>query len=441
MFDQLGQKLQGTFKKLTGKGKLSEKDIDDALKEIKMSLLEADVNFKVVKRFLSDVKERAMGDAVFKSLTPGQQVVKIVHESMSELIGGTASDIKYSGNPPTVIVMAGVQGSGKTTSAAKLALFLKNRNKKTIVAACDTQRAAAVEQLKVLCDSIGVETYYEEGRKPEEIAKAALSYAKKQGADVLIADTAGRQHVDKELMDEIGRICGDIKPNEVLFVVDCMMGQQAVDAAAAFDEKIDITGFVLSKADSDARGGAALSVCYIAKKPIKFAGTGEKLSEFELFHPDRVASRILGMGDVLSVIEKAQQLMDEDASMKLAGKLQKNEFTLDDYLEQMDQLANMGGIEEMLKMMPTNAKMPNINVDAKQLARTKAIIQSMTRKERVSPNIINASRRRRIATGSGTSVADVNRLLKGFEQSRKMIKQLSSQKRRPGSKMNFPFMS
>ena len=440
MFDQLSEKLQSAFRKLTGKGRLSEKDIDDALREIRMALLEADVNFKVVKSFLADVKERALESDVFKSLTPGQQVIKIVHEAMSDLIGSSAKDIKYSGQPPTVIVMAGVQGSGKTTSAAKLALFLKNKNRNVMVAACDTQRAAAVSQLQQLCSSIGTEMFTLENSEPAEIAKKALAHAKKSGSDVLIIDTAGRQHLDESLMAEISEICSAVSPSEVLFVVDCMMGQQAVDAAETFDRSINITGFVLSKADSDSRGGAALSVSYITQKPVKFAGSGEKLTDFEVFHPDRIASRILGMGDVATMIEKAQSMTDEKTAAKMAEKLQKNTFTLEDYLEQLDQMAGMGGIGELLKNLPARSKLGNVDVDPKQIARTKAIIQSMTPKERTTPSIINASRRRRIAAGSGTTVPDVNRLLKGFEQSKKMIKQLSSQKRNFGSKSNFPFM-
>lgn len=438
MFDQLGDKLQTTFKKLTGKGKLSEKDIEEALKEIRMALLEADVNYKVVKSFLAMVKENALGEEVMKSLTPGQQVVKIVHDELTKLLGSSAKEIKYSGSNPTVIMLAGVQGSGKTTSAGKLAAFLKKKNKSVMLAACDTQRAAAVDQLKILGQKIGVPVFHTDNATPQAIAKAALSEAKKQGADVLIVDTAGRQHVDAELMQQIGEVRDIVKPNEVLFVVDCMMGQQAVDAAQAFDETIQITGFILSKADSDARGGAALSVSFITGKPIKFAGTGEKIEDLEIFHPDRIASRILGMGDVMSLIEKAQEMTDLQSQQQMAEKLTKNSFTLEDYLEQMDSMAKMGGMEELMKSLPMGNKLSGLQIDPKQIARTKAIIQSMTKKERLNPAIINASRRRRIATGSGTTVADVNRLLKGFEQSKKMMKQMSSQKRRFGSP-KFPF--
>lgn len=440
MFDQLGEKLQNTFKKLTGKGKLSEKDIEEALKEIRMALLEADVNYKVVKSFLSLVKEKAMGAEVMKSLTPGQQVIKIVHDELTELLGTSAKDIRYSGQLPTVILLAGVQGSGKTTSAGKLAEFIQKKNKKVILAACDTQRAAAVDQLKILGEKIGIAVFHQENTSPAAIAKAALDYSKKEGADVLIVDTAGRQHLDENLMNEIGEIRDVTDPHEVLFVVDCMMGQQAVDAAKAFDEKIQITGFILSKTDSDARGGAALSVSFITGKPIKFTGTGEKISDFEVFHPDRVASRILGMGDMLTLIEKAEKIADSESQREFAKKINKNSFTLEDYLTQMDSIASMGGLDEIMASLPVSAsKLGGLKVDPKQLARTKAIIQSMTKKERMNPSIINASRRRRISAGSGTTVMDVNRLLKGFEQSKKMMKQMSSQKRRFGSP-KFPFM-
>ena len=439
MFDQLGEKLQSSFKKLTGKGKLSDKDIEAVLREIRLALLEADVNYKVVKSFLNLIKEKALGEEVMKSLTPGQQVVKIVHEELTALLGSNAKEIKFNGNGPTVIMLAGVQGSGKTTSAGKLADFLKRKNKTVVLAACDTQRAAAVDQLKILGEKIGVTVFNQQGATPQQIAKEALQYCKKEGIDILIVDTAGRQHVDEALMDEIEAIREAIDPDEVLFVVDSMMGQQAVDAAQAFDARINITGFILSKADSDARGGAALSVSYITGTPIKFTGTGEKITDFEIFHPDRIASRILGMGDMMSLIEKAQAHVDADEQEALVEKLKKNSFTLEDYLDQLDSIANMGGIEELMNSLPMGSKMGNMQVDPKQISRTKAIIQSMTVKERTKPSIINASRRKRIAAGSGTTVTDVNRLLKGFEQSKKMMKRMSSQKRRFGSP-KFPFM-
>lgn len=438
MFDSLGEKIQGAFKKLGAKGKLSEKDIDEALRDIRMALLEADVNFKVVKSFLADIKEEALSEEVTKSLTPSQQVIKIVDRNLCKLLGSKASELKLSSHFPTVILLAGVQGSGKTTSAAKLALHLKEKGKKVLLAACDMQRAAAVQQLKVLGEQIGVNVFTWDGTAVDA-AQNALDFAKKNGYEILIVDTAGRQHVDDDLMDEITAIDKIVQPSEVLFVVDCMMGQIAVDAAKAFDERLNITGFILSKADSDARGGAALSVSYITGKPIKFAGTGEKVSAFEVFYPDRMASRILGMGDMLSLIEKAEKIADAKEQEKLAKKLVKNKFDLEDYLQQIEQMQQMGGINELLQSIPGGAKLGALNVDEKQFARTKAIIQSMTVKERKNPAIINGSRRKRIAAGSGTQVSDVNRLLNGFSQAKKMMKQFSGNKRKH-SKMNFPFM-
>lgn len=437
MFDQLGGKIQQTFKKLSGKGRLSEKDVDEALKEIRMALLEADVNYKVVKSFLSGVREKAMGEEVLKSLTPAQQVIKIVNEEMRSLLGSTAKELSVSGKMPAVVLLAGVQGSGKTTSAAKLANYLKEKNKKVMLAACDIKRAAAIEQLSSLAEQVGVYVY-KAGKAPLAVAKEARDYAAKNGYEVLIVDTAGRQHVDEELMDEIGSIAAALKPDEVLFAVDCMMGQQAVDASSAFNEKLDITGFILTKADSDARGGAALSVSYITGKPIKFAGTGEKITDFEMFHPDRVASRILGMGDMLTLIEKAQKLSDNEKDANLAKKINKNSLTLEDYLEQIENMNKMGGMQEMLKSMPNAGKLSGVNVDERKILQTKAIIQSMTPKERREPKILNASRRKRIAAGSGTTVTDVNRLINGFEQTKKLMKQFSGNKRKFNK--NLPFM-
>lgn len=439
MFDQLSDKLQNTFKKLTGKGKLSAKDIDDSLREIRMALLEADVNYKVVKGFLAQVREKALDEEVMKSLTPGQQVIKVVNEELTGLLGGETKELKLTAKMPSVILLAGVQGSGKTTSAAKLAAYLKDKNKKVMLAACDLQRAAAVSQLKILGEKIGVPVYSAEGTDAVGAAREAVAAARKSGCEVLIVDTAGRQHVDSALMGEIAAIHDATDPDEVLFVIDCMMGQLAVDAASAFNERIAITGFILSKADSDARGGAALSVSYITGRPVKFTGTGEKPSDFEVFHPDRIASRILGRGDVLTLIEKAQAAVDSDKQAALAKKMARNAFTLQDYLEQMESMADMGGIQSMLESLPGAYRPGSLNIDEKQLAHTKAIIQSMTEKERNNPKILNAGRRRRIAAGSGTTVADVNRLVNGFEQSKKMIKQFSGNKRKFGGK-NFPFM-
>lgn len=438
MFDQLGEKLQSTFKKLTGKGKLGEKDIDDALREIKMALLEADVNYKVVKNFLASIREQALCEDVLKSLTPGQQVIKIVNAEMVKLLGKTASDIKFNASRPFAILMAGVQGSGKTTSTAKLAAYVKAKGKTVLLAACDTRRAAAVDQLKILAQEAGVEVYGEKDANPAVIAASAWAKAKKDGIDVLIVDTAGRQHVDEALMAEIAQIGKAVPFDEVYFVVDCMMGQQAVEAAAAFGQAVAISGFILSKADSDARAGAALSVSFVTGKPVKFAGTGEKIRDFELFHPDRIASRILGMGDILSLIEKAEQLTDAESQKKLAKKMMNSGFTLEDYLEQIDGIAKMGGLGQVIGSLPIpKAKLGNMDVGEKQLMRTKAIIQSMTKKERANPAILNASRRKRIAAGSGTTVSEVNKLLNGFEQSKKMMKQFKGNK---GKFSGFPFM-
>ena len=429
MFNQLGEKFQNTFKKLTGKGKLSEKDIDDALREIRLALLEADVNYKVVKNFLSAVKEKALSSEVASSLTPGQQIVKIVNSEMTTLLGSSAKDLKYNQSRTTVILLAGVQGSGKTTSAAKLANFIKKKNRSVVLAACDTQRAAAVDQLKILGKKIDVPIFASENKTPDIIAKEALEYCRSNMTDILIVDTAGRQHVDESLMQEIGEIQKQVSADEVLFVVDCMMGQQAVDAAKAFDEKLSITGFILSKTDSDARGGAALSVSYITQKPIKFAGTGEKIDDFEFFHPDRIASRILGMGDILSLIEKVESTQDLKKQAELVKKMTKNSFTFADYLEQLESLASMGGMESLMSNLPMQAsKFGDMSANEKQLAKEKAIIQSMTVKERLTPAIINASRRRRIAMGSGTTVTDVNRVLKNFEQAKKLMKQMTGKK-------------
>ncbi|MBO7700777.1 MAG: signal recognition particle protein [Eubacteriaceae bacterium] len=439
MFDSLSEKLQGAFRKLGGKGKLSEKDIDEALRDIRMALLEADVNYKVVKSFLADIKEEAMTEEVLRSLTPSQQVIKIVNSNLVKLLGKRSSDLKLDGKMPAVILLAGVQGSGKTTSAAKLASYLKQKGRKVMLAACDMQRAAAVSQLKILGEEIGVFVYTSEGTAGD-VAREALDYSRKNGYEILIVDTAGRQHVNDELMDEIVAVSETVEPSEVLFVVDCMMGQAAVDAASAFDERLSVTGFILSKADSDARGGAALSVSYITGKPIKFAGTGEKVTAFEQFHPDRMASRILGMGDVLTLIEKAERLTSAEEQKALAKKMTSNQITLEDYLDQMEQMQQMGGISEMLSALPGASKLGNLNVDERQMAHTKAIILSMTPKERQNPSIINASRRRRIAAGSGTTVTEVNRLLNGFEQAKKMMKRLSGAKGKKRFGSGFPFM-
>ncbi len=442
MFSSLSEKLQETFKKLKGKGKLTEKDIESCLREIRMSLLEADVNYKVVKDFSKRLKEKCMGEEVLKSLTPAQQVIKLVNEELITLLGGKGETLKLKGSDSTVLMVVGVQGSGKTTSIGKLGKYLKEKqNKKVLFAACDIHRAAAVDQLKVLGESIDIEVYHRENTPAQKIAKEAVKYGKKKGFDVIIIDTAGRQHVDEEMMNEAVLVKEAINPDETLFVIDALMGQQAVDAAKAFNENLSLTGFILTKLDSDARGGAALSVTYITKVPIFFAANGEKMEDFEVFHPDRVASRILGMGDMLSLIEKAEEAYDREETKKLEEKMRKNAFTLEDFLDQMENMNKMGGIEGILSMMPgmNNKAMKALNVDEKQMVRQKAIIQSMTKKERLNPSIINASRRKRIALGSGTNVSDVNKLLTGFEQSKKLMKQLNSNKGKFSLK-KFPFM-
>lgn len=442
MFEALGDKLQETFKKLRGKGKLTEKDINAAMREIRMSLLEADVNYRVVKSFTNSIKEKCMGEEVLKSLTPGQQVVKIVNGELIELLGGENKDLNYSSSGSTVVMIVGVQGSGKTTSIGKLGNYYKNKKgKRVLFVACDIHRAAAVDQLKVLGGELDIEVFHLEGESAEKIAEEGVKMGRAKGYDIIIVDTAGRQHVDEEMMQEAVRVREAISPDETLFVIDSLMGQQAVDAAKAFDENLEITGFILSKLDSDARGGAALSVTYITQKPIKFSAFGEKMEDFEPFHPDRVASRILGMGDVLSLIEKAESVYDEEQAKKLEQKMRKNAFTLEDFLDQMEAMNKMGGIEGILSMLPGAGKLKNLNVNEKDLVRQKAIIQSMTIKERQNPSIINASRRKRIAAGSGTRVSDVNKLLQGFEASRKMMKQLNSGRfRMPGMGRKFPFM-
>lgn len=439
MFDALGDKLQETFKKLRGKGKLTEKDIDAALREIRMSLLEADVNYKVVKTFAKNLKEKCMGEEVLKSLTPGQQVIKIVNNELIELLGGKSKGIEFSKTNPTVIMVVGVQGSGKTTSIGKMGRYFKKKGKKVSFVACDIHRAAAVNQLQILGESLDIDVFTLDIKDAGKIAKKGVKQAKDNGCDIVIVDTAGRQHVDDEMMKEAIDVKKAINPDETLFVIDALMGQQAVDAAKAFDENLDISGFILSKLDSDARGGAALSVTYITNKPIKFSAFGEKLEDFEEFHPDRVASRILGMGDMLTLIEKAESAYDEKEAKKMEEKFRKNAFTFEDFLDQMETMNKMGGLESIMSMMPGMNKLKGIQVDEKDMVHQKAIIQSMTKEERVHPEIINASRRKRIAAGSGTNVSDVNKLIKGFEQSKKLMKQLNSGKMKfPGMKL--PFM-
>lgn len=444
VFEGLSEKLQNTFKKLKGKGKLTEKDINEAMREVKLALLEADVSFKVVKQFIDNIKERAVGSEVLESLTPAQQVIKIVNDELTKLMGGTQSKLTFSPRGLTVILMAGLQGTGKTTTCGKLALYLKKMNKSPLLAACDVYRPAAVEQLKIVGEKVGVPVFsMPTGSKAEDIAENALREAQNKGYDVLIIDTSGRLHIDEQLMDELERIKERIKPHEILLVVDAMTGQDAVNAAQGFNEKLGIDGIIMTKLDGDTRGGAALSVKEVTGKPIKFIGVGEKSDALEPFYPDRMASRILGMGDMLSLIEKAQNSFDEKKAKELEKKMRTQDFNLEDFLEQLRQMKNMGSMNQILEMIPgINKKaLAGVNVDDKELVRIEAIICSMTKKERMDPSIINGSRRKRIAMGSGTSVSKVNSVLKQFEQTKKMMKQFSNMgKMKKKGKMGFPFM-
>jgi len=445
IFSNLAEKLQDTFDKLRGKGKLTEKDVKAALKEVKMALLEADVNYKVVKNFISKIEDRAVGKEVMDSLTPGQQVIKIVNEEMQELMGGSKEDIAIASEPPTIIMMVGLQGSGKTTSAGKLARKLSKDGKSPLLVAADVYRPAAIRQLQVLGERLDLPVFsMGEDSDPVDIAKGSINYASSHNCDTIILDTAGRLHIDQTMMEELESIKSTVEPNEILLVVDAMTGQYAVNVAKNFDDRLDIDGIVLTKMDGDARGGAALSIKAITGKPIKFAGTGEKLADLETFHPDRMSSRILGMGDVLSLIEKAEKSIDKEKAQALEEKLRKNEFTLEDFMEQMDQVRNMGPMEDILGMIPGMGgakQLKNMQVDDKQLDYIEAIISSMTPEERRDPEVINGSRRKRIAQGSGTSIQEVNRLLKQFRQTKKMMKQLNSGKMKKGGGFNLPFFN
>lgn len=426
VFESLSDKLQNAFSKLKSKGKLTEADIKAAMREVKLALLEADVNYKIVKDFVKTVSTRAVGEEVMGSLTPGQQVIKIVNEELTALMGSTQSKISFSANP-TVIMMVGLQGAGKTTTSGKLGGLLKKNGKRPLLVACDVYRPAAIKQLHVVGDSLEVPVFsMGDKTSPVDIAKAAVEHAKKHSNDVVILDTAGRLHIDETLMQELQDVKSVAKPHEILLVIDSMTGQDAVTVAESFNGQLGVDGLVLTKLDGDTRGGAALSVKAVTGKPIKYAGVGEKLTDLEEFYPDRMASRILGMGDVLSLIEKAQDVFDEEKAKKLEAKIKNSELDLEDFLEQMQQIKNMGPIGDLLGMMPgmNNKAMKNVQVDDKELVRVEAIIQSMTLKERRNPSLINASRKRRIAKGSGNDVAAVNRLLKQFEQTKKMMKQL-----------------
>jgi len=441
MFSSLSEKLNKALSKFRNKGKLTEADIKEGMREIKLALLEADVSFKVTKDFIREVSERAVGAEVLESLVPSQQIVKIVNEELIRLMGSTQSKIQIASNPPTVIMMCGLQGAGKTTHSAKIALHFKKQGKNPLLVACDIYRPAAIKQLQIVGEQAGIPVFEMGTEDPVKIAKESIAYAKKHGHDMVFIDTAGRLHVDEVLMEELSNIKKAVDPTEILLVVDAMLGQDAVNVSKSFNDLLDITGVVLTKLDGDTRGGAALSVRHVTGKPIKFVGTGEKLDTLEPFYPDRMASRILGMGDVLTLIEKAEQAIDEKKAAELEKKIRENTFTLSDYLDQLRQLKNMGSLESLLAMMPgMNAgALKDAKIDENALAKTEAIILSMTQKERDKPDIINGSRRKRIAKGSGTSVEEVNRLMKQYEQMNKMMKQLTSMGKKGKKKMKMPF--
>ncbi|GAA0085410.1 signal recognition particle protein [Clostridium sp. CTA-7] len=448
-FEGLSDKLQEAFKKLKGKGKLTEKDIKEVMREVKLALLEADVNFKVVKKFISSVSEKCVGNEVLESLTPAQQVIKIVNDELTDLMGGSESKLNFNSVGPTVIMMVGLQGAGKTTMTGKLALQLRKQNKKPLLVACDIYRPAAIKQLEVVGKQIDIPVF-QMGDKvnPVDIAKAGIAHGRENGNNVIIIDTAGRLHIDENLMDELKSIKEEVKPQEILLVVDSMTGQDAVNVAESFNNTLDVSGVILTKLDGDTRGGAALSIRHITEKPIKFIGVGEKMSDFEVFYPDRMASRILGMGDVLSLIEKAQEAFDDKEAKELSAKMLENDFTYEDYLTAMEQMKKLGSLSKIMEMVPGIPKeMKDIDFDAgeKQLGRVKAIIFSMTPKERRNPKLIagSSSRKKRIAKGSGTSLQEVNKLIKGFDMMRKQMKQMKSfqKKSKKGFFGKLPFMS
>ncbi len=438
-FEGLSQKLSGALSKLTGRGKLTEQAVKDAMREVRMALLEADVNYLVVKDFCKKVTERCVGQSVLESLTPAQQVIKIVNEEMTALMGTENARLTWSSSVPTIYMLCGLQGAGKTTMAAKLANYLKKTGKKPLLAACDIYRPAAIQQLQVVGKQVDVPVYEHGTQDPVKTAQEAITYARDYGRDVLIIDTAGRLHIDTELMEELRRVKAAVKPQEILFVVDAMTGQDAVTVAKSFDENLGIDGVILTKLDGDTRGGAALSIKAVVGKPIKFSGTGEKLSDIELFHPDRMASRILGMGDVMTLVEKAQEAFDGETVEKLS-KRGPQEMTLEDFLQQMQQMKKMGGLQSLLGMLPgVGAKLQDVEIDESALKKPEAIIRSMTPRERRNPDVLNASRRKRIAAGSGTTVQDVNALIRQFEQSKQMMKQLMQGRRGKFGKRRMPF--
>ena len=425
-FEGLTEKISSTFKKLRGKGRLKEADVKEAMRDIRMALLEADVSYKVVKDFTKSVTERCVGTDVLESLTPAQMIVKIVNEELCKLMGNETKHLNINPNGPTVVMLVGLQGAGKTTNGSKLAGLMKRQGRNPLLVACDVYRPAAIQQLKVCGEKLGIPVFEKGTQDPVVTAKEAVLYARQRGYDMVFLDTAGRLHVDEALMEELKNIKAAVKPNEIMLVVDAMTGQDAVNAAQTFNEWLDIDSVMLSKLDGDARGGAALSVKAVTGKPIKFAGMGEKLEDIEVFHPDRMASRILGMGDVLSLIEKAEKAYDAKQAAKMEEKMRTNRFTLQDFYDQMVQLKSMGSMEDLLAQMPGGSNLKDIKLDPKAMAHTEAIILSMTPKERENPSIIGASRKKRIAAGCGLRVEDVNKLLKSFEQMKKLMKQFSS---------------
>jgi signal recognition particle subunit SRP54 len=426
MFESLSQKLESVFKKLRGEGKISEANVAENLREVRRVLLDADVNYKVAKQFIDDVQKRALGQDVLNSITPGQLIIKIIYDEMIKLLGDSKAEIRTSPTPPTVVLIAGLQGSGKTTLAAKLARFLKSKGSNPLLVAADIHRPAAIDQLMALGKQLDIPVFTERGQSAVKIAGDSIDFARKNIRDTIIIDTAGRLHIDEEMMQEVASIKDTTKPHEILFVVDAMTGQDAVNTAKAFHDRLNFDGVVLTKLDGDSRGGAALSIRSVVQKPIKFIGIGEKLDALEPFYPERIASRILGMGDIVTLVEKAQEQFDEEKAGKLEEKLRKSQFTLEDFLDQLREVKKMGPLSQVLGMLPGMNRLPSdVQVDDKALVRIEAMIQSMTQDERARPSIINGSRRRRIAIGSGTTVQEINRLLKQFEEMQKMMKRLS----------------
>lgn len=428
LFSSLSEKITNVFAKLSRKGKLSEGDIREAMREVRVALLEADVNYLVVKKLVNSITEKSVGERVLKSLTPGQQVIKIVNEELTAIMGGTNSKLTVSSNPPTIILMCGLQGAGKTTMCGKLALNLRKQGKKPLLVACDVYRPAAIEQLQIVAKSINIPVFEKGAQNPVKTSKESIEYAKKCGYDTVIIDTAGRLQINEELMNELKEIKSAVNPTEILLTVDSMTGQEAVNVSETFNNQLDITGVILTKLDGDTRGGAALSISYVVQKPIKFCGIGEKMSDLEPFYPDRMASRILGMGDVLTLIEKAEEAVSREEAEKLEKKFRENSFTFEDYLAQLENMKKMGGLKNIIGMLPGMGALKNVDIDEKQLQKNKAIIQSMTPKERLYPDTIKSSNRQRIAKGSGSTIQEVNQLIKQFEQTKELMKQMRNKK-------------